>query len=116
LRLHLHLVSDSTGETLESVAKASLAQFEDVETIKHFWPLVRSKGHLDRVLMDIARRPGLVLFTLVNGEIRSHLEARCRAMGLPAVGVLDPVVSRVGRVRGRRRNDEVGVALVHVAL
>jgi hypothetical protein len=98
----LHLVSDSTGETLESVAKAGLAQFEGVETIKHFWPLVRSKGHLDRVLQDIARRPGLVLFTLVNGEVRSHLEDRCRAMGLPTVAALDPVIEGLQSVLGQQ--------------
>jgi len=102
VRLHLHLVSDSTGETLESVAKAGLAQFEDVETIKHFWPLVRSKGHLDRVLQDIARRPGLVLFTLVNGEVRQHLEARCRAMGLPTVAALDPVIEGLQSILGQQ--------------
>lgn len=102
MRLHLHLVSDSTGETLESVAKAGLAQFEGVETIKHFWPLVRSRGHLDRVLQDIARRPGLVLFTLVNGEVRSHLESRCRAMGLPTVAALDPVIEGLQAVLGQQ--------------
>ncbi len=101
-RLHLHLVSDSTGETLESVAKASLAQFDGVETIKHFWPLVRSKGHLDRVLKDIAKRPGLILFTLVNGEVRRHIESRSRALGLPAVSALDPVIEGLQAVLGQR--------------
>ena len=51
--LHLHLLSDSTGETLEVIAKAGLAQFDGVEALKHFWPMVRSEGHLDRVLDDI---------------------------------------------------------------
>ena len=37
-RLHLHLLSDSTGETLENIAKAAIAQFENVEAIRHFWP------------------------------------------------------------------------------
>ena len=67
-QLHLHLLSDSTGETLEMIAKACLAQFDDVEAIRHFWPMVRSEGHLDRVLDDIERRPGLVLYTLVNSD------------------------------------------------
>jgi len=57
IRLHLHLLSDSTGETLENIAKAGLAQFDGVETIKHFWPMVRSEGHLDRVMLEIAERP-----------------------------------------------------------
>jgi regulator of PEP synthase PpsR (kinase-PPPase family) len=44
-------LSDSTGETLETLAKAALAQFDDVESMKHFWPMVRSEGHLQQ-LMD----------------------------------------------------------------
>lgn len=91
-RLHLHLVSDSTGETLEAIAKAALIHFDGVETIKHFWPMVRSEGHLDRIIGDIANNPGLVLFTLVNADVRRTLESRCRALGLPAVAVLDQVL------------------------
>lgn len=102
IRLHLHLLSDSTGETLENIAKAGLAQFEDVETIKHFWPMVRSEGHLDRVLVEIAQRPGLVLFTIVNVEIRRKLEARCHALGLPAVPALDPVIDALSRMLGQQ--------------
>jgi regulator of PEP synthase PpsR (kinase-PPPase family) len=79
--LHLHLLSDSTGETLEGVAKAGLAQFDGVEAIKHFWPMVRSEGHLDRVMVEIGKRPGLIIFTLANSEVRRKLEARCHAAG-----------------------------------
>ena len=60
-QLHLHLLSDSTGETLDIVAKACLAQFDEVDAIRHFWPMVRSEGHLERVLDEIGQRPGLVL-------------------------------------------------------
>ena len=100
IRLHLHLLSDSTGETLENIAKAGLSQFDGVETIKHFWPMVRSEGHLDRILIDIAQNPGLVLFTLVNPETRRKLEARCRALGLPAVAALDPVSDALSNLLG----------------
>jgi [pyruvate, water dikinase]-phosphate phosphotransferase / [pyruvate, water dikinase] kinase len=89
--LHLHLLSDSTGETLEMVAKAALAQFDDAEVIRHFWPMVRSLQHLDRIVEDLAANPGLVLYTLVNEETRRRLEERCRALGLPHVAPLDPV-------------------------
>ncbi len=101
MRLHLHLLSDSTGETLEAVAKAALAQFEQVETIKHFWPMVRSEGHLDRVLAEIAQRPGLVIYTLVNSDVRRKLEARCVAAGLPHVAALDSVTQALSGVLGR---------------
>lgn len=101
MRLHLHLLSDSTGETLENIAKAALAQYDDVETNRHFWPMVRSEAHLQRVLHEIAQNPGLVLFTLVNPETRKTLEAQCRALGLPAVAPLDPVTDALSALLGQ---------------
>jgi regulator of PEP synthase PpsR (kinase-PPPase family) len=100
-RLHLHLLSDSTGETLENVAKAGLAQFEGVEAVKHFWPMVRSEGHLDRVLSEIAAKPGLVIYTLVNSTVRRRLEMRCAALGLHAISALDPVIDALSRLLGK---------------
>ena len=89
--MHLHLVSDSTGETLEMIAKAALAQFDNPEVVRHFWPMVRSRQHLDRIVPSLAASPGLVLFTLVNPDTRARLEEHCRQIGLPAVPVLDAV-------------------------
>ncbi|MCH8684102.1 pyruvate, water dikinase regulatory protein [Pedomonas mirosovicensis] len=100
-RLHLHLVSDSTGETLESVAKACLAQFEGVQAVKHFWPMIRSERQIERVMEEIAQRPGLVLFTLVNPAARDRLQSRCLQMGLPAISVLDPVLQALSQTLGQ---------------
>jgi regulator of PEP synthase PpsR (kinase-PPPase family) len=100
-RLHLHLLSDSTGETLEMIAKAALAQFEGAEVSRHFWPMVRSQQHLDRIMGEIAANPGLVLFTMVNAEVRSKLEERCRALGLPMVPALDAVTDALEAALGQ---------------
>jgi regulator of PEP synthase PpsR (kinase-PPPase family) len=107
-RLHLHLVSDSTGETLEMIAKAALAQFEDADVIRHFWPMVRSKQHLDRIVPDLADNPGLVMFTLVNAETRARLEEHVRQLGLPAVAVLDPVTSALEAQLGQEARGRPG--------
>ena len=108
IRLHLHLLSDSTGETLENIAKAGLAQFDGVETIKHFWPMVRSEGHLDRVLVEIAQRPGLVIYTLVNAELRRKLEMRCHALSLSTIAPLDPVTEALSRLLGQQAKARPG--------
>ncbi|WP_294050532.1 pyruvate, water dikinase regulatory protein [Sphingomonas sp.] len=108
MRLHLHLLSDSTGETLENIAKAALAQYDDVETLRHFWPMVRSEAHLERILQEIAQNPGLVLYTLVNPEIRRTLESRCRAMGLPAIAPLDPVNHALSNLLGQEAKARPG--------
>lgn len=108
MQLHLHLLSDSTGETLENIAKASLAQFDDVETIRHFWPMVRSEAHLERILQEISQKPGLVIFTLVNRDIRRMLETRCRSLGLPAVAPLDPVNHALSSLLGQEMKARPG--------
>ena len=88
---HLHLVSDSTGETLIAVARAAGAQYEGVSAIEHVYPLVRSAKQLDRVLSEIDTAPGLVLYTLVDKELVASLEEKCRATGCPHLSVLAPV-------------------------
>lgn len=91
-RFHLHLVSDATGETLSSVARACLVQFEGVEAIEHLWWLVRTKGQAERAIAGIEAKPGMVLFTLVDPAIRSILEEACRHLRVPCIPVLDPVI------------------------
>jgi hypothetical protein len=107
-RLHLHLLSDSTGETLDNIAKAALAQYDGVETIRHFWPMVRSEAHLERILEEIAQNPGLVLFTLVNPATRRSLETRCRALALPAVAPLDTVNDALSGLLGQQAKARPG--------
>lgn len=108
MKLHLHLVSDSTGETLENIAKAALAQFDDVAVTRHFWPMVRSHAHLQRILIEATDNPGLVLFTLVNGELRAELEQRCTALGMPAVAALDTVTDALSHMLGQRAQARPG--------
>lgn len=108
MRLHVHLLSDSTGETLDNIAKAALAQYDGVETIRHFWPMVRSEAHLERIIQEITQNPGLVLFTLVNQETRRILETQCHMLGLPAVAPLDPVTDALSRMLGQQAKARPG--------
>lgn len=89
---HLHLVSDSTGETLSTVARAAIVRYDDVEAIEHVHPLIRSDRQLDKVLSAIEQAPGMVLFTLVNEKMAERVERFCQELGLPSANVLDPVV------------------------
>jgi len=107
-RLNLHLLSDSTGETLEHIGKAAIAQFENVETIRHFWPMVRSEQHLGRILEEVGRNPGMVLFTLANPALRRKLENGCRALGIPFVAPLDPVTDAMSNLLGQEMRNRPG--------
>jgi regulator of PEP synthase PpsR (kinase-PPPase family) len=102
------MVSDSTGETLEMIAKAALAQFEDADVIRHFWPMVRSQQHLERIIADIGANPGLVIYTMASHEIRNLLEDRCRAMGLPVIPALDTIVGALEDLLGQQARARPG--------
>jgi len=99
-RFHLHLVSDATGETLEGMAKAALAQFESVEAEKHLWPMIRTPRQMGQIMSFIEERPGLVMYTLVNEEIRKVLTTRCAELQIPHVSVLDPVIEALAQYLG----------------
>jgi regulator of PEP synthase PpsR (kinase-PPPase family) len=79
---HLHLVSDSTGETLTTIAKAASVQYAQVRPIEHVHPLVRTMRQLERVLQEIASAPGIVLYTVVNRELTQRLEQRCKELAV----------------------------------
>jgi regulator of PEP synthase PpsR (kinase-PPPase family) len=89
---HMHLVSDATGETVISAARACAAQFDGVRPLEHFWNLVRTQRQLALALEGIRDHPGIVLFTLVDKDLRSTLENACRGMQLPCIPILDPIL------------------------
>jgi regulator of PEP synthase PpsR (kinase-PPPase family) len=89
---HLHLVSDATGETLITVARAAAAQYANVAPVEHLYPMVRSKKQLDHVLAEIAESPGLVLYTLLEEDLIQALEEKCHELGLPCMSVLGPIL------------------------
>ncbi|MGE5517605.1 MAG: pyruvate, water dikinase regulatory protein [Bacteroidota bacterium] len=97
---HLHLVSDATGETVTSVTRACMVQFEGVQAIQHNWWLVRSQGQVERVIAGIEEHPGIVLFTLVDTAVRGLLEEACRRMHVPCIPVLDPVLGALAGYLG----------------
>jgi regulator of PEP synthase PpsR (kinase-PPPase family) len=92
-RLILHLVSDATGETLNSIARATVSQFEHVQITYHRWSLIRTRFQLHRVLEGIEAEPGPVLSTVIDRALRHDLEAFCARLGVPVVNVLDPVMT-----------------------
>ncbi len=90
--VHIHLVSDSTGETVASVARACLVQFDRVEAIEHVWNMVRKPAEAKNVLDSIRENPGIVIYTLVDRELQEILEEGCQRIQVPCIGVLDPIL------------------------
>ena len=105
---HLHLISDSTGETLIATSRAVAAQYQDVSSIEHVYPLVRSRAQLDRAIAEIEAAPGIVLFTMVDQDLSQRLEEACREFGSPCLSVLQPILALFGSYLGATSTPKPG--------
>lgn len=107
-KFHVHLVSDSTGETLHAMANAALAQFENVDVQVHAYAMVRSEHQLSRALDHIAIVPGLVFFTLANQDLREKLLRRCKEVGARCIDILEGPVKMLRQFLGAAETHKVG--------
>jgi regulator of PEP synthase PpsR (kinase-PPPase family) len=105
---HLHLISDATGETLITVARAAAAQYAKVLPVEHVHPLVRTQKQLDRALADLEESPGIVLYTLLEENLVERLETKCRDLGLPCLSILGPVLHLFHSYLGAETTHKVG--------
>jgi [pyruvate, water dikinase]-phosphate phosphotransferase / [pyruvate, water dikinase] kinase len=105
---HLHLVSDSTGETLITVARAASAQYVNASPVEHVYPAVRTNKQLERVLNEIDQSPGVVLYTLLDAALIERLEKKCKDIGLPCLSILGPVLQLFRAYLGAESTHRVG--------
>ncbi len=105
---HLHLVSDSTGETLIAASRAASAQYQGVASIEHVYPLVRTPEQIERVIGDVENAPGIVLFTLVDSVLSRRLEDACETLGSPCLSVLGPILNLFQSYLGQNSTPRAG--------
>lgn len=105
---HLHLISDATGETINSVARACVIQFDQVEPEEHFWNLVRTPRQLEMALEGIRENPGVVMYTLVDDALRRRLQEFCREHQVACISVLDPLINALASFLGQKAHGQPG--------
>src|SRR5947199_6364035 len=107
-KIDLHLVSDATGETLNSVARATVSQFEHVQIQYHRWSLIRTRFQLHRVIEGIEADPGPVLPTVIDKGLRNELETTCERLGVTVLNVLEPVLTLLQEQIGEQAQSRPG--------
>lgn len=105
---HMHLISDATGETLNTVARAATAHYAQYQPIEHIYALVRTPKQLQRVIAEIERQPGVVLFTIVDAALRKLLEQKCEELAVPCISILDPVIASLAAYLNAESRPQVG--------
>lgn len=105
---HLHLISDSTGETLRTTGRAAAAQYSKWRAVEHMTSMVRSKEKLEKALDGVDQTPGIVLYTMVDRDLELVLKSKCKALGVPAVNVLEPVTAVFDQFLGDTMSGRIG--------
>src|SRR6202142_3246611 len=105
---HLHLISDATGETLITGARAAAAQYAKVLPVEHVHPLIRTQKQLDRALADLEESPGIGLYTPLEENLVERLGSKYGDLGLPCLSILGPVLHLFQAYLGAETTHKVG--------
>jgi [pyruvate, water dikinase]-phosphate phosphotransferase / [pyruvate, water dikinase] kinase len=105
----VHLISDSTGETLNAVARAALARFSRAAPDLHVAVLIRSDAEMAAAIDELRRHPGAVLYTIADPQRRAQLLDACRDLGVTATSVLDPVIAALSEHLGEPPSERAGL-------
>ena len=91
--INIHLVSDSTGETIENTVSATISQFPGVNRKEFFWPMTRTEDQIKDITENLKKNPGLVVFSIVDDNNRSLLESNCKELNIPYISPLDSLLN-----------------------
>jgi len=106
--VEVHVVSDSTGETAARLVAALEAQFPDTEfeVVRH--PRVETVDDLALAVSRTKGRPAVVVYTLVDPELRASMRQLCRRAKLHYCDLLGHPIDAVARVSGQAAKMESG--------
>jgi regulator of PEP synthase PpsR (kinase-PPPase family) len=98
--VELHVVSDATGETAARLVQALEAQFPEQEFVEIRHPRVESQDDLQLAVNRMRGRPAVVVYTLVEPELREAMRTLCRRARLHYCDLLGQPIEAVARVSG----------------
>ncbi|MBW8741107.1 MAG: kinase/pyrophosphorylase [Acidobacteria bacterium] len=99
--VELHIVSDSTGETAARLVQALEAQFpeQEFEEVRH--ARAESVDDLELAVRSARGRPAVVIYTLVDPEMRDAMRRLCRRARVHYCDLLGHPIDAVVRVSGQ---------------
>ena len=107
-KINIHLISDSTGETLSSVSRAALSQFENVESNDFIWSLIRTKTQISEIMNSISANPGIVMYTILHDDLIAELKKKCSQLNIPCIPVLSHIIGEFSKYLDMNISNTVG--------
>ncbi|MFZ8864746.1 MAG: pyruvate, water dikinase regulatory protein [Rickettsiales bacterium] len=100
-KINIHLISDSTGETLGAISRAVISQFRGVESNEFMWSLVRTKKKMKEVIEKIKEQRGIVLYTILSQELLDLLLEECKKHQIATIPALDEIIEKFSKYIGQ---------------
>ena len=97
-KVHVFIISDSTGLTAEMVISAVLVQFKEIKPIFKKFPYIKTKEQIRAILTKAEELQGIVIYSLVLQELRSWLRSETRKLNVYTIDLLGPILDRIGRL------------------
>lgn len=104
--LIVHLVSESSGQTVKHSARTALAQFTDLNIKKYHWPMTSNVKILQEVFERIKQKPGMIFYTVSDKKIRDTLKQFCFEMKLPCISVVGKIVKEISEYIGESASQD----------
>lgn len=96
--IHIFTVSDATGTTAEKVVRAALVQFDTKDIKITRYGGVRTRLDIQRIVSEAATENGLIVHTFVVEELRHAILTEGRAMNVPTIDLMGPLLARLTEV------------------
>lgn len=96
-KTYIHLVSDSTGDTLSMISKTIMAQFEKVDVRTYLWALIDNERQLMKMISVIKKRPGIIMHTISDRKHVEYLNRLGESLGVPCIEVLKDAIDQISR-------------------
>lgn len=107
--LTVFVVSDSIGETAETVVSAVTSQFgTDQIELKKFTN-VTSIAKLSEIISRGKDRKVIIAYTIVLPELCEYLEETAKAAGIPIIDIIGPIMSKFSELLGQKPELEPGL-------
>ncbi|MCO4792143.1 MAG: kinase/pyrophosphorylase [Bacteriovoracaceae bacterium] len=108
-RLKIIIISDGTGETATAICRATMAQFKDRDVYFTRYKNVRSKEQIDAVFTEAAIHHDLIIFTVVQAELREHIAELSRTKHVRTLDLLGPALTTFANYFEQEPSNEPGL-------
>jgi len=105
----VYILSDSIGETGETVVKAAMSQFKvaNIQILRK--PYLKSTEQIDVILNEASKTNSAVIYTLVRTDLKEFLEPRAKELGLIHVDIMGPIINALSTISQMPPRNEPGL-------